>query len=157
MSDNRKQLLAHQAIDDANDSSYHQQQMEQHREMILAQEQNIRRLKAELVDMTMQRDAWFKMASTYALEQAPELETVELTTKNKCEICGDVTDNPICVKCATGLHYAQNPATLQYFCICCETTFTSGFWWSDLSEDVIVCEKCHGLSINESEGETDAT
>ena len=138
-------------------STYSEHDIENMRRLIGLQEEKNQHLEAEIADMTAQRDAWFKMASTYALEQAPELETVELTTKNKCEICGDVTDNPICVKCATGLHYAQNPATLQYFCICCETTFTSGFWWSDLSEDVIVCEKCHGLSINESEGETDAT
>ena len=76
--DNRTQILAHQTIDDANDSSYHQQQMEQHREMILAQEQNIRRLKAELADVTAQRDAWKTTAC--ALEQQPErLKTVELT------------------------------------------------------------------------------
>ena len=80
--DNRTQILAHQTIEDANNSSYQRQQIEQHREMILAQEQNIRRLKAEIADMTMQRDAWFKMASTYALEQAPErLKTVELTAE----------------------------------------------------------------------------
>ena len=75
--DNRKMIISHQAIEDAIDSSYYQQQMEQHREMILAQDQNIRRLKAELADMTAQRDTWQTMA--IELEQQPErLKTVEL-------------------------------------------------------------------------------
>ena len=76
--DNRTQILAHQTIEDANNSSYQRQQIEQHREMILAQEQNIRRLKAELADVTAQRDAW--KTTAIALEQQPErLKTVELT------------------------------------------------------------------------------
>ena len=87
--DNRKQILAHQAIEDANDSSYHQQQMEQHREMILAQDQNIRRLKAELADMTAQRDTWQTMA--IELEQQPErLKTVELTSEQERIVILDV-------------------------------------------------------------------
>lgn len=70
---------------------------------------------------------------------------------NKCEICAAITDNPLCVKCAAGLRYMMALFdTPTHVCICCERTFTSGFWWSDSSEDVFVCEKCHEASLNES-------
>ena len=152
--DNRKMIVAHQLIDDASNNAYYQQQMGQHREMILAQEKNIRMLNAELADITAQRDAWRKTACASAI--APErLKTVEPPPEiHKCEICGGTTDNPLCVKCAGGLRYLMSLyGTPTHVCICCERTFTSGFWWSDLSEDVIVCEKCHETSLKENEGE----
>jgi len=82
-SDNRNIILAQQSIDDAANSAYHQQQMEQHRILINLQEQRIRMLEAaneklreELTGMTAQRDAWKTTAC--ALEQTPErLKTVE--------------------------------------------------------------------------------
>ena len=63
-------------------STYSEHDIENMRRLIGLQEEKNQHLEAEIADMTAQRDAWFKMASTYALEQAPErLKTVELTAE----------------------------------------------------------------------------
>lgn len=77
-------------------------------------------------------------------------------TDSKCEICAAKTNNPLCVKCAAGLRYTTYMCGMPIrICICCERTFANGFWWSDKSEDVIVCKKCHEDSLNESDGDSD--
>lgn len=82
MNDNRKQILAHQAIDDASNSVYYQQQLEQHRTMIGLLQAKVNRLETELADVTAQRDAWRKTACASAI--APErLKTVELTAEGQ--------------------------------------------------------------------------
>ncbi|KKL71950.1 hypothetical protein LCGC14_2089780 [marine sediment metagenome] len=87
--DNRNIILSHQAIDDANDSSYRQQQMEQHRMMIGLLDANVKRLKTELADMTAQRDAW--RTTAIALEQKPgRLKTVASTAEQKRIVILDV-------------------------------------------------------------------
>ena len=84
--DNRKQILAHQAIDDTSNNAYYQQQLEQHRTMIGLLQAKVKRVETELASMTAQRDAW--RTTAMALEQQPgRLKTVEHTLDGAYHYC----------------------------------------------------------------------
>ncbi len=94
--DNRKIIISQQIIDDANDSSYHQQQMEQHRTMIVLLQAKVKKLEATIdewmavaIAMTAERDAWQTMAQE--LEQKPgRLTAVGLTAEQERIVILDV-------------------------------------------------------------------